>query len=36
MVRTLTRPTRADLDCAPLEFRSLGEYMGLVAHTRDD
>ena len=30
--------TRADLDCGPLEFRSLGEYMQLVAHgaTIDD
>ena len=30
--------TRADLDCAPVEFRSLGEYMQIVAHasTIDD
>jgi HK97 family phage major capsid protein len=30
---TITRPTRANVDCAPLEFRSLGEYMALVAHS---
>jgi HK97 family phage major capsid protein len=25
--------TREDLDCAPMEFRSLGEYIAIVAHT---